>query len=115
MEICGLNVLTFQLVLGPRGYIIECYISPNNLTTLTQVKHAWQACPKGCLPIMLGDLNINFAALRDERDKMIAKQVDIMALVDMSSHFRQRRGEKSQGQSMDMVDEEGETLDLLSV
>ncbi len=46
---------------------------------------------------MLGDLNINLAAPRDERDETIAELVDTMTLVDMSSHFRQRRGKLSQG------------------
>jgi hypothetical protein len=43
------------------------------------------ACPKSCLPIMLGDLNANLAAPHDERDETIAEQVDAMNLVDMSS------------------------------
>ena len=98
VEIRGPNVLTFQLVLGAmRWYSIGCYIPPNDLTTLMCVKQAWQACPKGCLPIMLGNLNINLAALRDERDKTIAELVDTMALVDISSHICQRRGIISQG------------------
>jgi hypothetical protein len=67
VELCGLNVLSFQLVTGAaRYYIVGCYIPPNDLTTLTHIKQAWTACPKGCLPIVLGDLNANFAALRDE-------------------------------------------------
>jgi hypothetical protein len=62
VEICGPNMLSFQLVLGAtRWYIVECYIPPNNLTTLTHVEQAWQACPRGCLPILLGNLNINLA------------------------------------------------------
>ncbi len=98
VRICGPNVLTFQLVLGAtRWYIIGCYIPPNYLTTLMHIKQAWQACPKGCLPIMLGNLNINLAALRDKREERIAKLVNTMALVDMSSHFCQRRGKLSQG------------------
>ena len=50
------------------------------------------ACPKGCLPIILGDLNANLAAPHDEYDEMIAEQVDTMNLVNMSSQFRQRWG-----------------------
>ncbi len=41
VEIRGPNVLTIQLVLGAtRWYIIRCYVSPNNLTTLMHVKQA---------------------------------------------------------------------------
>ena len=45
---------------------------------------------------MLGNLNVNLAAPRDERDKTIAKLVDTMALVNMSSYFCQRCGKISQ-------------------
>ncbi len=92
------NVLSFQLVLGTtRWYIIGCYIPPTDLTTLTHVDEAWWACPKGCLLILLGDLNVNLAALRNERDDTIPKQVDAMALINMSNHFRQQRGRRSRG------------------
>jgi hypothetical protein len=98
VEIRGPNVLSFQLVSGAaRWYIIGCYIPPNDLTTLTHVDEAWRACPKGCLPILLGDLNVNLAAPRNDRDDTIADQVDAMALIDMSTHFRQRRGKRSWG------------------
>ncbi len=98
MEIHGLTVLTFQFNLGTtRWYIIGCYIPPNDLTTLTHVIQVWQDCPKGSLPIILGDLNINLAAPRDKRDETIAELVDTMVLVDMSSHFCQRHGKLSQG------------------
>jgi len=98
VELRGPNVLSFQLVSGAaRWYIVGCYIPPNDLTTLTHVEQAWQACPRGCLPILLGDLNVNLAAPRDERDEAIAEQVDAMALSDLSSHFLQWSGRKSRG------------------
>jgi hypothetical protein len=51
VELHGPNVLSFQLVSGAtRWYIMGCYIPPTNLTTLTHVKQAWLACPKGCHP-----------------------------------------------------------------
>jgi hypothetical protein len=82
-------MLSFQLVSGAtRWYIVGCYIPLNDLTTLTHIEQAWQACPRGCLPILLGNLNIDLATPRDECDETIAEQVDAMALVDMSSHFR---------------------------
>ncbi len=96
MELHGPNVLSFQLVLGAtRWYIVGCYIPLTHLTTLTHVNEAWRACPKGCLPILLGDLNVNLAALRNECNDMITKQVDAMALIDMSIHSCQRRGRRS--------------------
>jgi hypothetical protein len=99
VELHGPNMLSFQLMSDAMRYcIVGCYIPPNDLTTLTHVKQAWMACPKGCLPIVLGDLNLNLATPRDEQDETIAKQVDTMNLVDMSSHFRQCRGRNSHGQ-----------------
>jgi hypothetical protein len=98
VEIQGPNVLSFLLVSGAtRYYIVGCYIPLNNLTTLRHIKQEWMACPKGCLPIVLGDSNVNPAAPCDERDEMIAEQVDTMNLVDISSHFRQRWGNNSNG------------------
>ena len=95
----GLNVLTFQLMSGTtKYYIMGCYIPPNDLTTLMHIEQAWLDCPRGCIPIVLGDLNINLATLRDEHNETVAKQVDAMNLVDMSSHFHQRRGKNSHGQ-----------------
>jgi hypothetical protein len=98
VEIRGPNVLSIQLVSGAaRWYIIGCYIPPNNLTALTHIDEAWRACPKGCLPILLGDMNVNLAALRNKCDDTITNQVDAMALIDMSTYFRQRRGRRSRG------------------
>jgi hypothetical protein len=99
VEMRGPNVLSFQLVTSAaRYYIVGCYIPPNDLTTLTHVKQAWTACPKGCLPIVIGDLNTNLAAPCKEQDKTIAEQVDNINLVDMSRRFRQRQGINSHGQ-----------------
>jgi hypothetical protein len=93
MELRGPNVLSFQLVSGvTRWYIIGCYIPPTNLTKLTHVDEAWRACPKSCLPILLGDLNVNLTAPRNDRNDTIAKQVDAMALINISNHFCQWRG-----------------------
>jgi hypothetical protein len=99
VELHGPNVLSFQLMSGTtRWYIMGCYILLTNLTTLTHIKQAWLACPKGCLPILLGDLNVNLAAPRNKPNNTIAKQVDAMTLIDMSSHFCQWCGRRSWGQ-----------------
>jgi hypothetical protein len=78
----GPNVLSFQLILGAtRWYIVGCYIPPTNLTTLMHVDEAWRACPKGCHPILLGDLNVNLAAPRNERDDTIAVSLKLLGLI----------------------------------
>ncbi len=66
------------------------------------VKQAWLACPKGCLPILLGDLNVNLAALCRKRNDTITKQVNAMALMKILG-------------MMDMADEEGEMVGLVSL
>jgi hypothetical protein len=93
------NVITFVVVSGgKRYYAVECYIPPTNLTTLEHVEAAWIECPKGRIPILLGDLNIKLASPRNERDELIAEHVgDNMGLVNMSCHFRQCRWTRAQG------------------
>ncbi len=87
----GPNVITFVVVLGGnRYYAVGCYIPPNNLTTLTHVEAAWNKCPKGHIPILLGNLNIKLASPRNERNELIAEQVgDVMVLIDVSRQFKQ--------------------------
>jgi hypothetical protein len=90
-RILGPNVLTFVLVTGSyQFFAVGCYIPPNNLSTLTTIKQAWNECPRGHIPLLLGNLNVNLCSPRDERDEQIAKVVeDMMGLTDLSPHFRQ--------------------------
>ncbi len=80
-----------MLVLGgKRYYAVGCYISPTNLTALTHVKAEWTECPKGHIPILLGDLNIKLVSPRNKQDELITKHVtNIMGLVDVSCQFKQ--------------------------
>ena len=86
------NVLSFVIVTGgTRFYAVGCYIPPNDLSTLATIEQAWNECPSGHTPILLGDLNVNLRAPRDDRDEQIAKAVeDVMGLSDLSKHFLQR-------------------------
>jgi hypothetical protein len=91
-QIRGPNVLTFVLATGnTRFFAVGCYIPPNDLSTLTTIEQAWNECPRGHTPILLGNLNVNLHSPRDERDKQIAELVeDVMGLTDLSRHFLQR-------------------------
>jgi hypothetical protein len=93
------NVITFVVVLGGDCYYaVQCYIPPNNLTTLTHVKAAWNKCPKGHILILLSDLNIKLASPRNEQDELIAEQVgDVMGLVDVSCQLKQPCRVRAQG------------------
>ncbi len=58
----GPKVITFAVVSGGKRYCtVGCYIPPTNLMTLTHFEAAWNECPKGHTPILLGDLNIKLA------------------------------------------------------
>jgi hypothetical protein len=73
----GPNMLSFVIVMGSQHfYVVGCYIPPNNLCTLPQVKQALNKCPKGHTPLFIGDLNVNLHAPWDERDEQIAEVVE---------------------------------------
>ncbi len=87
----GPNVLTFELVTGQmRFFVVGAYIPPSDLgTMLGHIRQAWSECPRGCEPLLIGDLNANLINPRDEREDGIAKQVDAMDLANTGHHFRQ--------------------------
>ena len=98
-RIHGPNMLTFVLVTESQQFFaVGCYIPPIHLGTLVMIKQAWNECPHGHTPILLGDLNINLRSPRDERDEKIAKVVEVvMGLTYLSQHFRQRSRSSVQG------------------
>ncbi len=60
-QISAPNFLTFPLAMGDeRFYCIGVYIPPNDTVGVEDLWSAWEACPDGCIPIIIGDLNINF-------------------------------------------------------
>jgi hypothetical protein len=97
-----LNVITFVVVLGGKlYYAVGCYIPPTNLTMLNHVETAWIKCPKGHIPVLLGDLNIKLTSPTNKRNELIAEHVgNVMGLVDVSRHFRKRRQARARGRWM---------------
>ncbi len=96
--ILGVNVISLQLRMdNVRFFVVGCYIPPSDLETLTDVERAWQACPTGAHPLLVGVMNFNFCAPRTDREEVIAEQVEAMGLVDMSKHFYQRSGKRLRG------------------
>ena len=66
------NLLTFLLGTGnEQFYCMGAYIPPADTMGVEDLQAAWEACPDDCMPLVLGDLNINFGDPRDERDKVI--------------------------------------------
>jgi hypothetical protein len=86
------NLLTFQLVTGnKRFYCMGVYLPPTDTMGVEDLRAAWEACPDGCMPLVLGDLNINFGDPRDERDEVIRDLIDDIDLVDASRRYTPRR------------------------
>jgi hypothetical protein len=88
----GPNVLSFVIVTGgQRFYARGYYIPLNDLSTLTTINQAWNGCPLGHTPILLGNPKVNLHAPWDDRDKQIAKAVeDVMGLCNLFTHFLQQ-------------------------
>jgi hypothetical protein len=67
---------------------------------LMHVKAAWNECPTGHIPILLGDLNIKLESLQNEQDERVAKHVgNVMGLVDLSasSNSNNEQGHRAVG------------------
>ena len=67
------------------------YLPPTNTMGVEDLLAAWEACPDDCMPLVLGDLNINFDNLRDERDEVIGDLINDIDLVDASRRYTPRR------------------------
>ncbi len=94
----GANVISLQLRMdNVQFFVVRCYIPPSDLETLTDVERAWQACPTGAHPLLVGNMNFNFCAPCTDCEELIAEQVEAMGLVDMSRHFYQCSGKRLRG------------------
>ncbi len=86
------NLLTVQLVTGyKRFYVMGIYIPPNDTTGVDALWQAWEACPADCVPLVMGDLNVDFEHPHNAREEDIADLLDEINLVDSSCKFRLRR------------------------
>ena len=56
-------------------YIVGFYIPPLDLTTLAEVEKAREQYLKGCMPILIRDLNVDVEPPRGERCETITVQV----------------------------------------
>jgi hypothetical protein len=82
------NLLTFQLVTGnEQFYCMGVYIPPTDTMGVEDLRAAWEACPAGCTPPYLGDLNINFSNPRDKWEELIIDLLDDINIVDVMRRF----------------------------
>jgi hypothetical protein len=92
----GPNIVTFQLTTGDeRFYIIGIYVPPNCNKGVDDLRSAWEACPPGCKPLVLGDLNNNFGFPRDKREEVIVDLLDEINIIDTSRRFPLRTSRRS--------------------
>ncbi len=90
------NIVTFQLTTGDkRFYVIGIYVPPDCSNGVDDLRGAWDACPQGCKPIILGDLNINFGYPRGEREEIFVDLLDEINLIDSSCRFRLRMPQRA--------------------
>jgi hypothetical protein len=62
-RVWGPNIISLHLMMGSiRFFVVGCYIPPSDQETLACINKAWQECPKGAHPILVGDLNLNLWA-----------------------------------------------------
>ncbi len=67
------------------------YIPPTDTMGAEDFRAAWEACPDGCMPLILGDLNINFSEPWDERDEVIRDLINNIDLVNASRRYAIQR------------------------
>ena len=84
----GPNIVTFQLATeDERFYVIGIDIPPDCNKWVDDLRRAWDACPQGCKPIVLGDMNINFGFPWDEQEEVIVDLLDKIILIDTLRRF----------------------------
>ncbi len=81
------NLLTFQLVTGNEQFCMGVYIPPTDTMGVEDLWAAWEACPAGCTPLVLGDLNIDFRDPRNEWEELIINLLNNINVVDALRRF----------------------------
>ena len=66
------------------------YILPTYMMGVDDLQAAWEACPTGCVPILLRDLNINFRDPRNKREELIMDLLDNINLIDTLRQYTPR-------------------------
>jgi hypothetical protein len=85
------NLLIFQLVTGYKQfYVMGAYIPSNDTTGVDVLRMAWASCLTNCIPLVLGDLNINFEHSQDARQEQITNLLDKTNLVNTSQKISLR-------------------------
>jgi hypothetical protein len=65
------------------------YIPPTHMMGVDDLHAAWAKCPANCKLLLLGDLNIDFKALQNKWEEIIADLLNEMNFVDRLRKFVQ--------------------------
>ena len=89
----GPNAVGFQLATGARRwYIVGCYLSPDDTSTIESVVAALKERPMDAKLLVTGDFNTNLAEPNGERrGEDIAADMAMEGLEDISAHFLPRQ------------------------
>ena len=82
-----------------------CFWSPQLQRGVANLQNTWEACPLGCKPIVLGDLNNNFGFPQDEREEVIVDLLDEIILIDTSCRFPSNASTGNHQSTVDMESE----------
>ena len=96
----GPNVITFELFTGDERYfVVGGYTPPSKTTgkTLQTIDRAMKGQPKGSIPIIMGDLNVNLDHPRNEKEMEVAETMDAHGMSCATHDFSQRRGPRIKG------------------
>ena len=54
---------------------------------MDNLRAAWEACPTGCVPVILGDLNIDSRDPQNKREELIVDLLDNINLINTSRRY----------------------------
>ena len=95
-KVRGPNCITFELQTGlTRYYVVGAYLPPSDMdASFKVVERALGQIPKGCILMVLDDLNANLDVPRNEQEAEIAVTMDSYGLKCATQHFRVHGGRR---------------------
>ena len=86
----GPNTVTCQVQTGEvRYYVVGCYLPPLDKEgkSLDDGVDTINKMPRGCIPMLLGDLNVNLDVPQNEQEAKVAAAMDHHRMACASKHF----------------------------
>ena len=94
-KVVGNNVISFELALNKeeRFFAVGCYFPPSDKKGEARklAEKALRERPKGTMPLVLGDLNVNLDVPRNEEEESLSQEMGEHGLECATRHFQVRR------------------------